>query len=69
MYLIVNKLLIVAKGLQNHQLLSQGPILDYCYIDLFADDATYHTHGKTKAEIEPNLQHDGNTNTEFQYLG
>ena len=35
-------------------------LLDYCYIDRFADDATYHTHGKTIAKIEPKLQHDGN---------
>ena len=28
--------------------------------DFYADDATYHTSGKTKSEVETKLQHDGN---------
>ena len=33
--------------------------MEYCEIDLFADDATYHVNGKTKSEVEPKLQTDG----------
>ena len=33
--------------------------MEYCKIDLFADDATYHVNGKTKSEVEPKLQTDG----------
>ena len=33
--------------------------MEYCEIDLFADDATYHVIGKTKSEVEPKLQTDG----------
>ena len=32
--------------------------MDHCNVDLFADDATIHTNGKTKSDIEPKLQHD-----------
>ena len=34
--------------------------MEYCDIDLFADDATFHANGKTKSEVEPKLQTDGN---------
>ena len=34
--------------------------MKYCDIDLFADDATFHANGKTKSEVEPKLQTDGN---------
>ena len=34
--------------------------MEYCDIDLFADDATFHTNGKMKSEVEPKLQTDGN---------
>ena len=33
--------------------------MEYCEIDLFADNATYHVNGKTKSEVEPKLQTDG----------
>ena len=26
--------------------------MEYCDIDLFADDATFHANGKTKSEVE-----------------
>lgn len=34
--------------------------LKYCYSDLYADDATIHTHSKDKQTIENNLQSDFN---------
>ena len=34
--------------------------MEYCDIDLFADDATFHANGKKKSEVEPKLQTDGN---------
>ena len=34
--------------------------MEYCDIDLFADDATFHANGKTKSEVKPKLQTDGN---------
>ena len=34
--------------------------MEYCDIDLFADDATFHANGKTKSEVKPKLQNDGN---------
>ena len=34
--------------------------MEYCDIDLFADDATFHANGTTKSEVEPKLQTDGN---------
>ena len=34
--------------------------MKYCDIDLFAVDATYRANGKTKSEVEPKLQTDGN---------
>ena len=33
--------------------------MDHCFIDFFADDATYHISGKNETEIAPKLQHDG----------
>ena len=33
--------------------------LEFCDIDLFADDATFHTKGKSKSDVEPKLQTDG----------
>ena len=33
--------------------------MEYCDIDLFDDDATFHANGKTKSEVEPKLQTDG----------
>ena len=27
--------------------------MEYCDIDLFADDATFHANGKKKSEVEP----------------
>ena len=33
--------------------------MEYCDIDLFADDATFHANGKKKPEVEPKLQTDG----------
>ena len=35
--------------------------MEYCDIDLFAGDATYHANGKTKSEVEPKLQTDYNS--------
>ena len=32
--------------------------MEYCDIDLFTDDATFHANGKTKSEVEPKLQND-----------
>ena len=34
--------------------------MEYCDIDLFAGDATFHANGKKKSEVEPKLQTDGN---------
>ena len=34
--------------------------MEYYDIDLFADDFTFHANGKTKSEVEPKLQTDGN---------
>ena len=34
--------------------------MEYCDIDLFADDATFHANRKKKSEVEPKLQTDGN---------
>ena len=34
--------------------------MEYCDIDLFADDATFHANGKKKSEVEPKLHTDGN---------
>ena len=34
--------------------------MEYCDIDLFADDATFHANGKKKSEVEPKLQNDCN---------
>ena len=34
--------------------------MEYCGIGLFADDVTFHANGKTKSEVEPKLQNDGN---------
>ena len=34
--------------------------MEYCNIEFFADDATFHVNGKTKSEVEPKLQTDGN---------
>ena len=34
--------------------------IEHCDSDFYADDATYHTRGKTKSEVETKLQHDGN---------
>ena len=34
--------------------------MEYCDIDLLADDATFHANGKKKSEVEPKLQTDGN---------
>ena len=33
--------------------------MNHCYIDFFADDATYHINGKSESEVEPKLQQDG----------
>ena len=33
--------------------------MNHCYIDFFADDATYHINGKSKSEVEPKMQQDG----------
>lgn len=33
--------------------------MDHCFTDIFADDTTFHINGRTKQEIEPKLQHDG----------
>ena len=34
--------------------------MEYCDIDLFADDATFHANEKKKSEVKPKLQTDGN---------
>ena len=34
--------------------------IEQCDSDYYADDATVHTSGKTKSDIETKLQHDGN---------
>ena len=34
--------------------------MEYCDIDLFADDATFHANWKKKSEVEPKLQTNGN---------
>ena len=33
--------------------------MNHCYIDFFADDATYHINGNGESEVEPKLQQDG----------
>ena len=33
--------------------------MNHCYIDFFADDATYHINGKSESEVQPKLQQDG----------
>ena len=33
--------------------------MTHCYIDFFADDATYYIDGKSESEVEPKLQQDG----------
>ena len=40
--------------------------MEYCDIDLFADDATFHANGKTKSEVEPKLQTDGNNSKSWE---
>ena len=34
--------------------------IEQCDSDYYADDATVHTSGKTKSDVEAKLQHDGN---------
>ena len=34
--------------------------IEHCDSDFYADDATFHTSGKTKTDVESKLQHDGN---------
>ena len=41
--------------------------LHFCDTDNFADDITIHINGKTKLEIEPKLQHDGEKSNTKQH--
>ena len=40
-------------------------VLKYCKADLFADDATFHTHGKDNDTIENNIQSDFNDSKQW----
>ena len=39
--------------------------IEHCDSDYYADDATVHTRGKTKSDIETKLQHDGNRSKQW----
>ena len=39
--------------------------IDHCDSDHYADDATVHTSGKTKSDVENNLQHDYNRSKQW----
>ena len=39
--------------------------MEYCYIDLFADDATCRANGKTISEVEHKLHADGNNSNSW----
>ena len=39
--------------------------IEHCDSDYYADDATVHTRGKTKSDVETKLQHDGNRSKQW----
>ena len=39
--------------------------IEHCDLDYYADDATVHTRGKTKSDVETKLQHDGNRSKQW----